>query len=62
LREIIIEGETSYATGPPPIFDGEEYELWDARMTTHLDALDLREALKETMMFLNYLQIQRWLK
>ena len=42
-----MEGETSYIAGPPPIFDGEEYELWAARMTTHLEALDLWEAVED---------------
>ena len=42
-----MEGETSYTAGPPPIFYGEEYELWAARMTTHLEALDLWEAVEE---------------
>lgn len=32
---------------PPLIFNGEEYELWVARMTTHLEALDLWKALEE---------------
>ena len=32
---------------PPPIFDGEEYDLWVARMTTHLEALDLWEPIEE---------------
>ena len=42
-----MEGETSYTAGSPPIFDGEEYELWAARMTAHLEALDLWEAVEE---------------
>ena len=42
-----MEGEIPYTTGPTPIFDGEEYELWAARMTTHLEALDLWEAVEE---------------
>ncbi|XP_006601625.1 uncharacterized protein [Glycine max] len=42
-----MEGETSYTAGSPPFFDGEEYELWAARMTTHLEALDLWEAVEE---------------
>ena len=42
-----MEGETSYTAGSPPIFYGEEYELWAARMTTHLEALDLWEAVEE---------------
>ncbi|XP_006591624.1 uncharacterized protein [Glycine max] len=42
-----MEGETSYTAGPPPIFYGEEYELWAARMTTHLEALDLWETVEE---------------
>ncbi|XP_006603455.1 uncharacterized protein LOC114397222 [Glycine soja] len=42
-----MEGETSYTTSLPPIFDGEEYELWTTRMITHLEALDLWEAVEE---------------
>ena len=30
-----------------PVFDGEEYDLWAARMTTHLKALDLWELIEE---------------
>ena len=32
---------------PPPFFDGEEYDLWAARMTIHLEALDLWEPIEE---------------
>jgi len=32
---------------PPPVFDGEQYDLWAARMTTHLEALDLWEPIEE---------------
>jgi len=46
LRETVMEGDTSYVAGPPPIFDGEDYELWAARITTHLAALDLWEAVE----------------
>jgi len=42
-----MEGEISYTTCPPPIFDGEEFELWDARMTAHLEALDLWGTIEE---------------
>lgn len=45
-----MEGDassSSYIVGQPPSFDGEEYELWAARMTTHLEALDLWEAVEE---------------
>jgi len=42
-----MEEKTSYTTSPPPIFDGEEYKLWAARMTTHLEALDLWEVVEE---------------
>jgi len=42
-----MEGDTSYVAGPPPIFDGEDYKLWAARITIHLEALDLWEAVEE---------------
>jgi len=41
LKETIMKEETSYALGPPPVFYGQEYKLWAARMTTHLEVLDL---------------------
>ena len=42
-----MEGDRSYVVGLPPIFDREDYELWAARITTHLEALDLWEAVEE---------------
>ncbi|XP_057451592.1 uncharacterized protein LOC130743382 [Lotus japonicus] len=47
LKENIMEGDASCTMDQPPFFDGEEYELWAARMTTHLEALDLWEAVEE---------------
>nr|KYP60076.1 hypothetical protein KK1_015524 [Cajanus cajan] len=41
-----MEADTSHII-PPPVFDGEEYDLWAARMTTHLEALDLWESIEE---------------
>ncbi|XP_020237844.1 uncharacterized protein LOC109817061 [Cajanus cajan] len=41
-----MEADTSHII-PPPVFDGEEYDLWAARMTTHLEALDLWEPIEE---------------
>ncbi|XP_068466490.1 uncharacterized protein [Phaseolus vulgaris] len=31
----------------PPIFDGDNYQMWVVRMETYLEALDLWEAIKE---------------
>ena len=41
-----MEGET-YTMGPPPIFYGKEYELCATRMISHLESLDLWEAVEE---------------
>nr|KYP39086.1 hypothetical protein KK1_039640 [Cajanus cajan] len=41
-----MEGE-AYTSSPLPIFDGEEYELWAARMTSYLEPVDLWEVTKE---------------
>ncbi|XP_027165972.1 uncharacterized protein LOC113765933 [Coffea eugenioides] len=31
----------------PPVFDGQNYQAWAVRMTVHLEALDLWEAIEE---------------
>ncbi|KAL4280510.1 hypothetical protein GQ457_03G037790 [Hibiscus cannabinus] len=42
-----MEIETSFSQISPPIFDGENYQLWTVRMETYLEALDLWEAVEE---------------
>ncbi|XP_022877125.1 uncharacterized protein LOC111395384 [Olea europaea var. sylvestris] len=42
-----MEGEASFSHIAPPIFDGENYQLWAVRMETYLEALDLWEAVEE---------------
>ncbi|XP_025984111.1 uncharacterized protein LOC114408300 [Glycine soja] len=46
LRETIMKANTTHII-PPPVFDGDEYDLWIARMITHLEALDLWEPIEE---------------
>ncbi|KAH0639146.1 hypothetical protein KY290_036426 [Solanum tuberosum] len=40
-----MNSETSFLT--PPVFNGENYQAWAIRMTVHLEALDLWEAVEE---------------
>ncbi|KAM3284440.1 hypothetical protein P3S67_023239 [Capsicum chacoense] len=40
-----MNSETSFLI--PPIFNGENYQAWAIRMTVHLEALDLWEAVEE---------------
>ncbi|KAG6480156.1 hypothetical protein ZIOFF_063634 [Zingiber officinale] len=40
-----MEAEASFSTISPPVFDGDNYQIWAVRMETYLDALDLWEAL-----------------
>lgn len=42
-----MEGESSFSSMAPPIFDGENYQMWAVRMETYLEALDLWEAVEE---------------
>ncbi|XP_019266009.1 PREDICTED: uncharacterized protein LOC109243519 [Nicotiana attenuata] len=42
-----METETSFSQLAPPVFDGENYQLWAVRMETYLEALDLWEAVEE---------------
>ncbi|KAL6333170.1 hypothetical protein AAG906_028353 [Vitis piasezkii] len=39
-------GEASF-TAAPPVFNGENYQTWAVRMTVHLQALDVWEAIEE---------------
>ncbi|XP_019257121.1 PREDICTED: uncharacterized protein LOC109235461 [Nicotiana attenuata] len=42
-----METEMSFSQLAPPVFDGENYQLWAVRMETYLEALDLWEAVEE---------------
>lgn len=42
-----MEIETTFSHVAPPIFDGDNYQAWAVRMTVHLEALDLWEAIEE---------------
>jgi len=42
-----MEGESNFFVMTPPIFDGDNYQMWVVRMETYLEALDLWEAIKE---------------
>ncbi|KAA8524978.1 hypothetical protein F0562_011384 [Nyssa sinensis] len=37
----------SFSSIAPPVFDGENYQIWAVRMGTYLDAMDLWEAVEE---------------
>ncbi|KAH9697037.1 hypothetical protein KPL71_023432 [Citrus sinensis] len=42
-----MEAEASFSSIAPPVFDGDNYQMWAVRMETYLDALDLWEAVEE---------------
>jgi len=42
-----METETSFSQVAPPVFDGENYDLWAVRMESYLEALDVWEAVEE---------------
>ena len=41
-----MDSETPYTT-TPPVFDGDNYQIWAARMEAHLEANDLWEVVEE---------------
>ena len=41
-----METESNFFS-TPPVFDGENYQVWAVKMTVHLEALDLWEAIEE---------------
>ncbi|KAL5756718.1 hypothetical protein ACOSP7_021153 [Xanthoceras sorbifolium] len=42
-----MEAESSLPYLAPPVFDGDNYQLWAVIMETYLEALDLWEAVEE---------------
>jgi hypothetical protein len=42
-----MEAETSFSSIAPPVFNGDNYQIWAVRMETYLEALDLWEAVEE---------------
>ncbi|XP_021692370.2 uncharacterized protein LOC110673545 [Hevea brasiliensis] len=37
---------SSFGTGPPPVFDGQNYQLWAVKMKTYLRGFDLWEVVE----------------
>ncbi|KAA8533202.1 hypothetical protein F0562_033265 [Nyssa sinensis] len=42
-----MEGEFNFSSVAPPVFDGDNYQMWAVCMETYLDALDLWEVVEE---------------
>jgi len=42
-----MEGGFNFSAMAPPVFDGDNYQMWVIRMETYLEALDLWEAVEE---------------
>src|SRR3990172_4463401 len=42
-----METEVSFSSIAPPVFNGDNYQIWAVCMETYLDALDLWEAVEE---------------
>ena len=40
-----MDGDTSFLSSP--VFNGDNYQAWAVRMTVHLEALDIWEAVEE---------------
>jgi len=36
-----MEGDSSFSAIAPPVFSGENYQMWAAQMEPYLEALDL---------------------
>ncbi|XP_017614018.1 uncharacterized protein LOC108459172 [Gossypium arboreum] len=42
-----MEAETNFSLIAPPIFDGDNYQIWTVRMETYLEAIDIWEPMEE---------------
>lgn len=43
----IMEAESSFSLMAPPVFNGDNYQIWAVRMETYLDVMDMWEAVEE---------------
>lgn len=46
-----MEGESSFSSIAPPIFDGENYQVWAVRIEAYMDACDRWEAVEDYEVF-----------
>ena len=42
-----MEGESSFSAVAPPVFDGDNNQMWAVRMESYLEALDIWEVIEE---------------
>ena len=42
-----MEGEASFSHITLPIFDGENYDLWEVKMQSYMESLDLWDVVEE---------------
>ena len=42
-----MEGESNFSSMAPPVFYGDNYQIWVIRMETYLEALDMWEVVEE---------------
>jgi len=42
-----MDSEATFTIASPPVFEGENYQLWAVRMEAYLEASDLWEAVEE---------------
>ena len=46
-----MEGEASFSHITLPIFDGENYDLWEVKMQSYMESLDLWDAVCRNLPF-----------
>ncbi|KAH0644627.1 hypothetical protein KY284_032511 [Solanum tuberosum] len=42
-----MEAESSFSVMAPPVFNGDNYQIWTVRMETYLDDMDMWEVVEE---------------
>ena len=57
-----MDFETLYTTLAPPVFDGDNYQIWVARMEAHMEEMIFGKLLRKTTKFFPYQLIQQWLR
>ncbi|KAK5830757.1 hypothetical protein PVK06_014552 [Gossypium arboreum] len=55
-----VEASSSFSSISPPVFDGDNYQVWAVRMEVYMEALDIWEVVEDDYEIPTLPQILPW--